>query len=88
MYRCGNKRSLVQFLRIRPIIFLSKDGKDSVHEGKMDRKAFVSRQSWHFLFVGKLNEMVFHTFTLTGRENNYVFRQRKDLNRRNESVFH
>ena len=52
---------------------------------EMEGEVFVSHQSWHFPFIDNMNEVLFPTCTLNWRVNNYVPRQGKGLNRRNES---
>ena len=47
---------------------------------------FISRQSRHFSFDVSFKKVLFHIFTLTWRVNNYVFRQGKGKNRRNENT--
>ena len=52
----------------------------------MEGKVFFSRQSRHFPFVGNMIKVLSSICTLTWRENNYLSRQGKGLNRRNEST--
>ena len=42
-----------------PLYFPSKDGKVAAHERVMDGKVFISRQSWHFLFVNIMIKVLF-----------------------------
>ena len=83
--RRGNKRFDVHFRRIRPVLFLSKDGKDAAYEGEMDGKVLISRQSRNFAFVLNMIRVLFPICTSTWRGNNYVSRQGKGVNGRNES---
>ena len=56
---------------------------------EMDGMAFISRQSRHICFVIIMIKVLFPTLsicTLTWRVNNYVSRQGKGINRRNESI--
>ena len=53
---------------------------------EMDREVFISSQGWHFSFIDNINKVLFPICTLNWRVNNYVSRQRKDTNRRNEST--
>ena len=50
---------------------------------KMERKVFISRQNWHFLFVDNLFKVL---CTLTWRVNNYFSHQVEGINRRHEST--
>ena len=51
----------------------------------MDRKVVISRTRWHFSFVNIMIKVFFPICTLTWRVNSYVSRQRKGINRRNDS---
>ena len=82
--RRGTNHFDVYFCRIGPVLFLSKDGKDVVREGKNGREVFISRQSWHFTFIDNMIKVLFLIFTLIGRVKNCVLRQGKRINRRNE----
>ena len=52
---------------------------------EMDEKVFISSHSWHCSFIVKMIEMLFPNCTFTCRVNDYVPRQGKGINRRNES---
>ena len=54
-------------------------------EGR-DGELFISRQSWHFSFKHNMIKVIFPFLTLNWRVNNYVSRQGKGINRRNEST--
>ena len=69
-----------------PYLFLSKEGKDAVYERRNGRKGVISRHSWHFSIVKNMIKLFFPVFTLNGRVNNYVPREGKRINRRNEST--
>ena len=49
-------------------------------------KLFISRQNWRFDNKVVIYKVVFPICTLTWRVNNYVSRQGKGINRRNEST--
>ena len=68
-------------------IFLLKDGNKQYMKGKMDGKMFIYRQSRHFSFIDNMIKVLFPICTLNCRVNNYVSRQRKGINRRNERTF-
>ena len=48
-------------------------------------KLFISRQSRHFVFDVVICKVLFTICTLIWRVNNYVSRQGKSINRRNEN---
>ena len=52
-----------------------------------DGEVFISHQSRHFSFIDKMIKVLFPIGTLIWRVNNYIFRQRKGIIRRNESTF-
>ena len=54
---------------------------------EMDGEVFISRQSRHFAYAVCMIKLIFPICTSTWRVNNYVFRQGKGINRRNESRF-
>ena len=53
---------------------------------KMDKEVFISRQNWHFSFMDDMIKVLFPICTLNWRVDNYVYRQGKGINRRNEST--
>ena len=53
---------------------------------KMEGNVFFSRQSRHISFVIFMIKVLFSTLYFTWRVNNYVSRQGKGINRRNEST--
>ena len=53
---------------------------------EMDGEVFISRQSRHFSFMDNMIEVFFPNWTLNWRVNDYVSRQGKGINRRNEST--
>ena len=57
----------------------------SVNE-EMEGKLFISRQSRHIFFVIIMIKVLFPTLYFTWRVNNYVSRQGKSINRRNDSI--
>ena len=65
-----------------PYIFRRNMGKMRSMKEEVDGDVFNSRQSWHFFKVN-MNKVLFPICTLNWRVNNYVSRQRKDVNRRN-----
>ena len=76
--RRENNHFYVHFRRIGQYVFLSKDGRDAVREGKMDGKVFISRQSRHpFSLIHNMIKVLFPICTLIWRVNNYVSRQGK-----------
>ena len=53
----------------------------------MDGKVFISRQSRHpFSLINNMIKVLFRICTLIWRVNNYVFRQGKGINDRNEII--
>ena len=52
---------------------------------KIDGKVFISRQSWLFSFIVNMIKVLFPICTSTWRVSNYVSRQGKFINSRNES---
>ena len=70
-------------------IFRRKTEKTRLMWEEVDGRAFISRQSWHFLFIQlKYNtiKVLFPIYILTWRENEYISRQGKGIKRRNEST--
>ena len=55
---------------------------------ELDGKLFYARQSRHSDIEIKISEAVFPIFPLTWLANNYVSRQGKGINRRNEITRH
>ena len=53
---------------------------------EMDGEVFISRQSWQFFFIDFLMKVFFPICILNWCVNNYVSRQGKCINRRNEST--
>ena len=53
---------------------------------EMDREVLISRQSRHFSLIDIVIKVFFPICTLNWRVNNYVSRQGKDINRRNEGT--
>ena len=53
---------------------------------EMDGEVFISRQSRNFSFIDNMIKVIFAICTLNWRVNNYVSRQGKGINRRNEST--
>ena len=53
---------------------------------EMDGEVFISRQSWHSSFIGNMTEVFSPLCTLIWPVNNYVSRQDRGINRRNEST--
>ena len=83
MFQRRNEHFDVHFLRIRPVLIPSKDGKDAAYER---RKVFSSRQSRHFFPVNSMIKRVFPICTLNWRVNNYDCRQGKRIIKRNENT--
>ena len=52
-----------------------------------DGEVFISHQNRHFSFIDKMIKVLFPICNLIWRVNNYIFRQRKGIIRRNESTF-
>ena len=76
--RRGNNQFDVHFQRIGPYLFLSKDGKDAVCEGRNGRKGvYFPAESASFPLINNMNKVFFPIRTLIWRVNNYVSRQRK-----------
>ena len=50
------------------------------------RNVFISRQSRHFFFIVNIIKVLFPICILTWRVSNYVSRQGRGINRRNESI--
>ena len=69
-----------------PYFFLSKDGKDAVYERRNGRKGVYFPPESAFLFLNIMIKVVFPICILNWRVNNYVPRQGKRMNRRNESI--
>ena len=53
---------------------------------EMDGEVSISRQNLHFSFIDLMIKVPFPTCTLNWRVSNYVSRQRRGLNRRNENT--
>ena len=84
--RRGNNHFDVNFRRIGPYFFLSKDGKDAVREGRNGRKGvYFPPESASFSLINNMIKVLFPICTLIWRVNNYFFPPRKGINRRNES---
>ena len=56
-------------------------------KGEMDERVFVSRHSWHFSFVSKLNKVYFPIYTLNRRVNNYVSRKGKGVIKKKRNYY-
>ena len=69
-----------------PYIFRRKTEETRPMKADMDETVLVSRQSWQFHFLVDMVKVIFSICTLIWRVNNYVFRQRKGVIRRNEST--
>ena len=66
--------------------FRRKMEKTRFMKEEMDGEMFISRQSRHFFFIGNMIKVLFPNCTLNWRVNNYVSRQIKSINSRNEST--
>ena len=77
----------VHFRRIGPVLFLSKDGKVAVREGRNGRKGVYFPPESAFFFIVNMIKVLFPDCTLNWRVNNFVFRQRNGINRRNANTF-
>ena len=55
-------------------------------EREMDGKVIISRRSGHLSFVRNMIIVLFPICTLTWPVNNYISRQGKSINKRNEST--
>ena len=53
---------------------------------EIDGEVFIYRQSRHFSFVDNMIKVLFPIRTLNGRVINYVSRQGKAVNKKNEST--
>ena len=53
---------------------------------EMDGEVFISRQSRHFLFINNMIKVFCPVCTSNWRVSNYISRQAKGINRRNEST--
>ena len=69
-----------------PWIFRRKMQKTRSVKEEMEGKLFISRQSRHISFVFIMIKVLSLLCTFTWRVNNYVSRQGKGINRRNEST--
>ena len=69
--RRRNKHFDVQFRRIRPVDFPSKDGKDADCEGRNGGKCVFSHHSLHISFVIFMIKVLSRLCTLTWRVNNF-----------------
>ena len=70
--RRGNNHFDVHFRQIGPVPFLSKDGKDAVHEGRDGRRGVSCPPDGIFPFMDIMFGKHFPTCTLIWRVNNYV----------------
>ena len=76
--RRGNNHFDVQFRRIGPYFFLSKDGKDAVRAGRNGRKGvYFLPESASFPLINTMIKVLSPICTLIWRVNNYVSRQGK-----------
>ena len=69
-----------------PYFFRRKMEKTRSMKEEVDGEVFVLRRSRHFSFIDKMIKVRFRICTLNWRLINYVSRQGKGLNRRNEST--
>ena len=69
-----------------PSIFCRQMEKTRLMREEMDGNVFIYHQSWHSHFDFLVICILFPICTLTWRLNNYVSREGKDINRRNEST--
>ena len=76
--RRGNNHFDVYFRRIGPYVFLSKDGKDVVREGRNGRKGvYFPPESASFPLINNMIKVLFPICTLIWRVHIYVPRQGK-----------
>ena len=74
--RRENNHFDVHFRWIGSYLFLSKDGKEAVREGKNERKGvFFPPESGSLPSINNMIEVLFPICTLIWRVNNYVSRQ-------------
>ena len=69
-----------------PYCFRQKMEKMRSMKKEMDRGVFLSHQSRPFSIIDNMITVLFSICTLIWRVNNYVSRQGKGINRRNEST--
>ena len=70
--RRGNNHFDVHFRRIGPVLFLSKDGKDAVREGRNGWKGvYFPPESASFPLINNMIKVLFPICTLIWRANNY-----------------
>ena len=76
--RRGDNHFDVHFRRLGPYLFLSKDGKNAVREGRNGRKGvYFPPESATFALINNMIKVFFPICTLIWRVNNYVSRQGK-----------
>ena len=71
---------------LHPYLFRRKMKKTRFMKEEMDGEVFISRQSRLFSFIDNVIKVFFPNFTLIWRVNNYVSREGKGINRRNENT--
>ena len=72
LYRRGNNHFDVHFRRIELYFLLSKDGKDTVREGRKRRKGvYFPPESASFPLINTMIKVLFPICTLIWRVNNY-----------------
>ena len=64
--RRGNNHFDVQFWRIGPVLFLSKDGNDAVGEGRNGRRSVYFAKVDIFSFIDNMIQVLFPICTLIG----------------------
>ena len=85
--RRGNNHFDVNFRRIGPYFFLSKDGKDAVREGRNGRKGvYFPPESASFPLINNMLKSTFPYLYLDLACKQLSLPPRKGLNRRNEST--
>ena len=73
------------FLRIKPILFPWKGGKDAAY-GRKNGNVFIYRQSRHFFFIHDIVKVLFLIFSFTWRVNRFVSRQEKGIKKKNKGT--
>ena len=86
--QCGNQHFDVLLSRTRLVLFLPKYGKDAACEGRKGWKGVhLPPESASFVFLVNLIKILFPICTLTWSVNNYVSRQAKGIDRKNQRYF-
>ena len=83
--RRGNNHFWCPFFTDQTRTFSSERWKDAVYDER-NGEVFYSRPSRHFSLIDNTIGVLFLIFTFNWRVNNYVSRQGKGINRRNESI--